>query len=403
MLLRLLTTPACVLFIFSISVAQKDFRPGYVVKDGDTLKGLVRYGGKRPSEAAVFKSGKHDKAVDYTTGEVSAYGIFGDKQFEAIDIGTSGAARKAFAIALEKGEIDLYYTKGRYMLIKEANLTVLDRKPDSVAEIKNKYGEKKGRAVIKDIRYIDQLNMLISSDCGLNANNTQFSRRQISALIGKYNKCKNNYIDLKDTKPLATIGASLAFGGYGSTLELDSLHGYKFKADAAPVLQVDFEVRFPRLTDRITLALGLQPVKSTYHATTIVTSTTQTRQDDLTLKVRYLKIPLSIKYNFGSPGNSLFVRAGAWKGVLNDELNFTTHRTFKDNNTNETHTNDLNVPNGYRNPGGAMLGVGYDKNIIGRLRVFGEFRYEANTGFIGGPVSPTSGFSFMSVLLGVGF
>lgn len=281
-------------------------------------------------------------------------------------------------------------------------MTVLERKPDSTAEVKNSYGEKKGTAIVRDLRYMDQLNTLVYSDCGLNANTIKFSRSEISSLIGNYNKCKNNFVEIRNPRPGVRFGVSGAFGMHASTLVLDTLPNTKFKADVLPVFQFDLELRFPRITDRLAVSLGLQPINSTYKGLSSVTSSTTARSDEMTMKVRYFKVPITFKYNFGNPANSVFVRFGTWQGFLND-VKFTTHRTARDLGTNLSESADQKVPNGYRNPAGSFLGVGYDKSIVKRLRVFCEFRYEINSGFVGNPVAPYSGYNFMHALIGIGF
>ncbi|HMJ70035.1 MAG TPA: hypothetical protein VK508_14115 [Cyclobacteriaceae bacterium] len=390
---------ACLLLCVSSVFAQKDFRPGYIIKDRDTVKGLVAFRSKHNAEAGIFKPGKKDKAITYAPGEAIAYGFLGDKKYEAIDLGTIEVPKKIFALVLQKGAIDLYYTNQTYLLLKDNQLTVLQRKPDSIVT-KTIYGERRP-VFAADVSYVQALNNLIASDCGLNANAVLFSRNQISELIGDYNKCKNDYVEVKNFRPFVSIGASLAVGLYKSVLTLDTLPGYKFKGDVATVWQFDVEFTAPRLTDRIVVSLGLQPVRSTYRASTFVTSSVQTQQDDMTLKVRYFKIPLSVRYNFGSPKNSLFVRLAAWQGIFQKkDVRFTTIRTTRTGSA--VHSSEDNVKNGYRNPAGITLGVGYDKAIVSRFRLFGEFRYEINSGFVGKDIHPFSAFNFMYVLVGVG-
>jgi len=389
------------MFIYSSSFGQPDFREGYIVKGGDTLKGLVRYNNKNYSESATFKPGRRKKSTRYGIDDISAYGVFGDKKYEVIDLGTPDKPEKVFGLVLQNGKIDLYYSKEKYLLLKDNGRTVLERREDVIVRGKtNKYKLKdKEELYARDFRFRGVLTAL-TSDCGLSAAQLQYSRRQISRLIGDYNRCKGDFVEVKNTQPWLRVGASVAFAAYSSSsMKMDSLPGTTFKGDLSPVREFNVELKFPRVLDRIGITVGFQPIKTTYTGFASHTSTVEHIEDDLTLAVRYLKIPISVKYNFGNPGYSFFVRAGAWQGKL-QSAQFTTFRTSRVGGVDTT--GERPVLNGYRNPSGVLLGFGYDQKIIGRMRVFGELRYEVNSGIIGLDRTARASFNFLSAFIGIG-
>lgn len=389
----------------SSAFAQKDFRSGYIVKDGDTLKGLVRYNNRKYSEQAVFKPARRQKATTYGVDQVSAYGIFGDKRYEAVNMGTTASPKIGFGMLFQKGAIDLYYASDKFFLIKNDELTILQRKMDSivigrVTQVTN-VNKRHQYTYARDFLYRDQLERIVS-DCEIPVPKMlPYSRQQISRIVGDYNQCKKDFVIIKNTRPRIRVGASFGYGLYASSsLTLDSLKGKSLKGDVTSVQEFNLELRFPRAIDRIWLTVGFQPVKTTYTTSATKTSSVQKIDDELTLSVQYYKIPVSAKYSFGNPGYSFYARGGLWLGRL-QTVQYTTVRTTTDVNTAPVVTNEK-VGAKYRNPGGAFLGLGYDQRLIGSLRLFAELRYEINSGMIGIQQSADSRFNFLSAFVGIG-
>jgi hypothetical protein len=338
----------------SAALAQKDFRPGYIVRDGDTLKGLVQYRSKHNSEAAIFKSTRKGETISHKPEEVSAYGFIGDKQYEAIDIDTSAKTKIIFAQVLNRGEADLLYIDKKFFLIKDDKLSTFERKADVVVTTKSNVGENVSKFKY-DTKYIQILNMAIS-DCGMTANSLKFSRSRISDVVDEYNRCKNNVKPLMITTPRISFGGSLSGGLIQGTLTLKP--NSRIKSELMPFVEGTLEVRFPRFMDKFSLNVGLQATKMDY---VVSSGSGSSSTPVVTVTGRYNKIPLSFKYSLGAINNSLYLRAGTCVGLPKD-VQFQSNAFAR--------VEELRKPVGY------LAGIGYDRKVLGRLRVFGEIKLE---------------------------
>lgn len=361
--------PCLLLFVVCVSsaLAQKDFRPGFVVRNGDTLKGFVQYRSKHNSEEAVFKSDKRAQTTKYHPEEISAYGFFWDKQYEAIDIDTSAKEKRIFAQVLNRGEVDLLYIDKKFFLIKDGKLGSFERKPDVVVTTKSNVGENVSKFKY-DTRYIQLLNMAVS-DCGMTANDLKFSRTRISNLVEDYNVCKKNIEPLKNTTPRIVLGGSLNGGLTQGTLTMKP--NTAIRSGAMPLVEGVLEVRFPRFMDKFSVNVGLQATKMDYVAVASRGTASMPIEDKLSVSGKYNKIPLSFKYSIGAINNSLYLRAGAVIGLTKD-VKFLSTSTYGSSTpvVNSPRVEELRKPVGY------LAGIGYDRKVFGGLRVFGEIRLE---------------------------
>lgn len=395
---KLLILLACVL-ISSISFAQKDFRPGYIIKNGDTLRGLVQNRGKKNFKSTVFKTNKQAAPTTYTPAEVEAYGFNGERQYESIDLDTTSGSRRIFGQRIADGAIDLYYLKDKsdkVILVKGNQLSVVERKPDAITTGKvNKYSET--QAVFKhDVGYVQTLNMAVA-DCGLSANSLKFSPTQVTRLVDEYNRCKKDFTIVKDTRPRTTIGGSLAGGWFQSNFLMRDYQDADLKADGF-FGEVNFEVRFPKRLERMTFVAGLQVVTAKYSA---VTYSSPTVRNEYFLDLSYTKVPLSAKYSFATPNGSLFLRGGGSISFMNN-VKFSGAKIYIGPDGNPSYQTNLGSGNKVKDALGILAGIGYDMKLGGRLRVFAELRQEFNKGVFGQKYFVEGVFRSTNLLVGIG-
>ncbi|MDX5438144.1 MAG: hypothetical protein LPK03_13160 [Pontibacter sp.] len=118
------------LFACTFAFAQKSFQDGFIVQNGDTIRGLVDYRGSvRSAEVTTFKKNEHAAEQALTPHDIQAYGFDkGKKLFEAFEITLAPAGdtvrQRVFLAALVKGKASVYhyrdsFQKDRYFLRKD--------------------------------------------------------------------------------------------------------------------------------------------------------------------------------------------------------------------------------------------------------------------------------------------
>jgi len=105
-----------------ISIAQTDFRPGYIIENsGDTIYGQIDYRGDQlMSRICKFKS-ENKKVVEYLPEDLKAFRFIDSKYYVSKDI-ESG---RCFFEYLIQGKVNIYYLRNKdvegYYLEKEAS------------------------------------------------------------------------------------------------------------------------------------------------------------------------------------------------------------------------------------------------------------------------------------------
>ncbi len=99
------------LLVCGISYGQKDFRPGYILQNGDTVKGYVDYrSDNRNANLCVFKNSLTAPERQIKPGEIDGYGYFESRRYESKLIPVEGSATGTprFVKILVKGTASLF-------------------------------------------------------------------------------------------------------------------------------------------------------------------------------------------------------------------------------------------------------------------------------------------------------
>ena len=97
--------------------AQRDFRPGYIIKNnGDSITGFVSYGTEKSNtRQCFFKERKKVKYTAFTAGEIMRYGFIEDKLYISMTLPQEWAGEmdefpkeKVFLKSLVTGPLGLY-------------------------------------------------------------------------------------------------------------------------------------------------------------------------------------------------------------------------------------------------------------------------------------------------------
>jgi hypothetical protein len=383
----------CTVAFFGFS--QNDFRPGYIVGGkGDTVRGYVAYQSEKLNfRGCTFKPEKRSEEITYTSEQILGFGYVQGKSYRSISLPKNHPTQgRVFVKLLVQSEVSLYKFNEYYLIKNRDSLFTLPL----LTEVE--YGRTEDFVKIKDNRYIGILNLIVG-DCQLNANTTTYSEPAISNLISEYNACKG-YNVVKNKVPLGKLSVT-GYGGYvQSSLVFDNLKHIPFSPSTTVLVGVGAEVSLPRFFDKFFVTMDMQYANSFYQGYRERVANGNLVREDILMDVSYLKIPLGIKYNFRSDESSPYLRLGAsWSKTYPSEIRTVEEREF----AGEVFTDIIEGGYDIKNPKSTWVSIGYTKAMAGRLKLFGEFRYELSEGFMGTAVVNDSSMKNSSVLMGIKF
>lgn len=375
--------------------AQKDFRPGYIIKNStDTIRGFVAYqSGKNSNEGCAFRETRKGATSNYTANNVQGYGIFRDRLYQAIALPNDSIKnRKVFAKILVQGQLTLYQFNEFFLLGRNDTLTVLPRPKDE------QVGPQNDLKVKRDSKYIGILNYMML-DCQMNANTASFAEGSLSKVVYKYNQCKKTSRAIKNLRPLAKLDVVIFASYVNSHLNYDHFRlipfqGYSVAGGGG------LEMYSPRVFDRVVFSLETWYNKNFYQGYYEGTFAGDVTREDIFAEFTSLKIPFGIRYNFRRPGNTPYLKFGIyWSSTKSYTVNSIKERAI----TGAILTDEF--PGGYdvKNTKGFYLSVGYEKTLFKDIRIFTEFKYERGEGFFGTPVVNDSRLVNYNFLVGFRF
>ncbi len=162
---------------------------------------------------------------------------------------------------------------------------------------------------------------------------------------------------------------------------------------------VGLEIGLPRIYDKIAVLINFHYSRAFYQGSSSFAQNGRLYQDDLLLKVEYVKIPVGVKYYFGNPGRSPFVNAGGYLTHVT-KSKFTAVRESNYNNVISTWEGTGARLRGAR---GLFVGVGYEYRIASRFKAFVEVRADQGTGFFGTRIESNSKVINYIALAGIKF
>ena len=377
--------------------AQKDFRPGYIIKNStDTVRGFLAYkSGKNSNEGCAFRETRKGASSNYTVGDLQGYGIFGDRLYRSITLPNDSIKnRKVFAKILVQGHLTLYQYNEFFLLGRNDTLTVLPKPKEEQVEV----GPKKDLKVKRDSKYIGILNYMML-DCQLNANAASFAEGSLSKVVYKYNQCKKTGRTSQNLRPLAKLDVTLFVSYVNSHLTYDHFKFIPFKGNTV-VGGGGLEMYSPRIFDRVVFSLETWYGKNFYQGYYEGTFAGDVVREDIFAEFTSLKIPFGIRYNFRKPGSTPYLKFGIyWSSTKSSSVNTIEERAV----SGAVLTDEFPDGYDYKNTKGFSLSVGYEKTLVKDLRIFTEFKYERGEGFFGTPVVNDSRLINYNFLIGFRF
>lgn len=122
-------------FCISVSIAQTDFRPGYIITNkNDTLHGLIDYrGDARNSKICVYKENETSASKEYLPGQIKAYRFLESKYYVSKNISGNEIKKELFLEFLVNGIADLYY----YRETNDSPHYFIEKQDGQLFELKN--------------------------------------------------------------------------------------------------------------------------------------------------------------------------------------------------------------------------------------------------------------------------
>lgn len=391
---KIYITILCVL-ISNLVFSQTDFREGYVVQSGDTLKGLVDYrGSQRNATVVTYRASATGNAKIYNPSEIEGFGFIKEnKIYESRLVpGTDSlnTTQKLFLETLVKGEANLFFyrdktQKDRFYISK--NDDVLEELKLVVRQHTDLTTGKK--YIIKDEIYKETL-MRAFSNCPSitkrQVDQVQLAHNPLSKITQQYNMCMGKEFFSKAPDKL-TLSFGPTLGISSSTLKFTGQHDFSKSAfeESAPSLStgLSLNISSPSLSEKLSIQLELlytsNKFTSTYTENGIGSSS---YKYDTYFDLHYLKLPTQIRYTYPRGKVKPFANAGSMLGYAISHEGETT-RTTSLGGTSQSSTSPALGENGIRAfTTGLTAGVGALYYIKSKP-VSIEARYERNAGMSG--------------------
>ena len=320
-----------------VAQAQKNFRPGYVVRPaGDTLRGEIDLrGGQRMANLCLFRPAPGAEATPYAPADLKSFGLRGGARYDACQLPpapSTGAAPNApaalFLQVLAQGKAALYTftdenSRARYFLrpsggplaeLIQTTQTVY-RTDDTPVQERTFPFRQVLRQAFGDCAQVLPL-----------VANAELSDSQLTDLVNRYNSCSGPGVVPMPTAPVLAratktqvglvVGVQQASAMLNDGGETTVRSGWRPVAGVGLLLSpASFNTR---LTVRLEALYQTQQLESEYqrnHGTTTTLRSTR----NAAIRLNTVRVPLMFRYTWPAGRVRPYLQAGAEVAVL---LNF---------------------------------------------------------------------------------
>lgn len=352
--------------IISQAFAQQDFRPGYIVQNNDTLKGYVDYrGAVRSAKTTSFKASQNGAGQAYSPDQISAYGFVKEnKVYETKTVPATEAQPEQvlFMQALVKGKASIYTyrddsDRDHYYISQDgANLVEL------VEQVYTRVDPNTG----KRYRVVDKpyLGVIASAffDCPAltekRLENVMLRHSSLIKVATEYNQCLGSEQYMQQPQKGTITFSPLLFFSLPS-LQTSGEHMYaqsSFRHTGLGVgAGVAMEVSNPNMSEKLSLVAELLYAPYRFEGEIRnMYNTGRTTDYDLSFDLKYVKLPVQLRYTFPKGSIRPYANAGASFSYAVSSERVET-RSSKFNNTNYTETRE------------ALEGGSFKKHMFGAL------------------------------------
>ncbi|KAA9340976.1 porin family protein [Adhaeribacter soli] len=373
----------------SINVfAQKDFRPGYIVLNSDTVKGFVKYQGDKASvEKCVFKKSLEDQEKRYFPTELNGYGFESGKKFEALILPVNGGFQKSFFLnVLVKGKSSLYFYRDstdfdRYYLKTDSGLKELKQ---DIRYEKMKDG-RKFKTVDNSYHKVLMEAFTTCPSILERVKKTNFKESALVGIVASFNTCTTPGTSFYVRTPVKSKLSWGPFVGVNSSnlkitgdIYLSKADSYKSKISYHGGLF--FNKTLPKVNEKISIQVEALFTRNKYIATFAEQGNFGRMSNyDITFDISYLNFPLLVRYRAASGKYKPFLNVG----IVNGFAIKNKQEEVKTSTFGSSSYTDRNQPfKEFRNYSQALaLGIGSYVPMAGAEKLNLELRYEIGNGF----------------------
>jgi len=342
--------------------AQGDYRSGFIIKsNNDSIPGFVLYRKASSSyDFCFFKETKGSPEQKFAPDDLKAYGYVDDRRYETKTLKLKGERKKVFAEILVKGKASLYLNDITFYFEKDSLVELpINKRIVVEGEDWNYTRESK--------KYVGILNLQIA-DCKLNANEVNYSQRNLIDLVQKYNQCKGGKgIVYKKNLPWTKLYPQVFTGFSTSNLNVDGYASDVFKTSNTIIGGGSVDFSSPRINSKFFFSIEGWYVQNLYQGYSESQQSASQVREDLVIDVSYLKVPLGLRFNLRKDDQTPYIKFGVVKYYeLKSSLKIISERESNAVVTTSLAQQTLDS----RNLRGFWLAVGYTKGFFRTLKGF---------------------------------
>ncbi|RED95999.1 hypothetical protein [Marinoscillum furvescens] len=333
-----------ILLLSFAASAQKLFDPGYIIQNGDTIRGEI----KRTLIGEVvnsceFKATPEAKPVTYLSSQIDGFGFTEGLHYEAAQVDITGVPKSVFLERILTGPMNLYLldfevrdyffvtSNGEILELKYNEVTIVDKETGKT--FKKFMSDYKG-LLLYLFQDFDQMTLYVES--------ATYTYNSLVRVVKKYNKLvcpecsesKNRENDYLMIEP--SVGIRFFYTQLGRKDE--SIYTSKIHSDI-------FGLRFTKVRARSNyrLATGVG-VFFTHHDHKFYPEFYIQGQDYILHRYNLVEVPLSVEYFFGKRQLKGVMRAQTQIGYMKDGYSATERvSTFTGRKQTETTSGSRGV------------------------------------------------------------
>ncbi|MBB6612221.1 PorT family protein [Pontibacter sp. Tf4] len=374
--------------------AQKDFRPGYLVQNGDTLTGLVDYrGAKQSSNVVIFKANQNASEQAFGPEHVQGFGfdkeqkLFQSKLIPAFD--SLNTPQTLFAEVLVKGQANLYFLRDPMQqdrfYISKGSAALQELRVEDFKQKNMKQGHKYGNTMLMRRELYKPVLFHNFMDCNTikeaDIDKVVLGYNSLTAIVKKYNQCVGQEEYSKPQQKIKVgIGAVAGVSSSSLSFTVDG-EEHLFKDNSVkPIAGFFFHFSKPTFSEKISLQAEMLFTSLYYEGNTgdnpTIPGTTTTEN---WLDVKHLKIPVMLRYSYPRGTLRPYLHFGPVVNVIIAK-DSETKTTTSLGGTSRTSSKKLLEDDDYRNFAlGLIGGAGLSYPVFGKPLSL-EARYERNNG-----------------------
>jgi hypothetical protein len=318
------------LFCFSVK-SQSEYQPGFIIKNsGDTLNGLVFYGGNGKFEkACLFKRFEIAQEFSYTPSMIKAYGFKNGRYFESKKTGRNNS----FFECLVKGNVSVYINPGKYK-----GKVYLETEQTGFFELAKGMNTIEGAGNFSDFKETLVWILNQSGNKEVSGKNLDYDSGEIAAMVRESSSLAQNASkgfyqtprvhNFRDNSLLkqGTLWSMGISGGYQFVSVTTPGNNYTqfmreadFNMSYRPAIGLYFNRKFSRKSNVLSIDLGLHYVTDTYYAYSEYSDGIETFQDDILIDFSEIQVPLALHLTLGKGSIHPYLKAGGFMSFLLDQ------------------------------------------------------------------------------------